>query len=47
MNGLAPRHDAAGDTGKTRQLLLGISVRKKRSDVGPVLQRDGLVVTSY
>ena len=26
---------------------LGSAVGKKRSDVGPVLQRDGLVVTGY
>ncbi len=33
--------------GETRQLVPGISVREKRTDVGPVLQCDGLVVAGY
>src|SRR6266498_1502416 len=44
---LGPRHDAADDASQTRQLALGILVRKKRTDVGPVRQRDCLVVTGY
>ncbi len=47
VNRLGSRHDAAGDAGETRQLVPGISVREKRTDVGPVIQRDGLVVTGY
>jgi len=45
VNGLGPRHDAAGDPGETRQPVLGVRVREKRADMGPVLHRDGLVVT--
>ena len=47
VQGLAPRHDAADDAGQTRQLRPGVLVREKGTDVGPVLQRDGLVVTGY
>ena len=47
VNRLGSRHDAAGDAGETRQLVPGISVREKHTDVGPVIQRDGLVVTGY
>jgi hypothetical protein len=44
---LGPRHDAADSAGQTRQLVPGVSVCEKRTDVEPVLQRDGLVVTGY